>query len=463
MQQFVEDMADIMTNVSGVPSTSMPILSVKAVPMQWNIATDEYQKITTKQASIKTTKNGATWNFDFNDGNYDTISADGVVTYTELIFTYGWKDYEGNTRQMQYALPIYVVEPIKTYVQSTIVAEQISVVDDVRAQGKTNVELKGKSITMINDSDYTLLLEYFYGNGRKKKEDAVVDKIFSLNAEDGSCFEKGTRFVLIDVTHGNQVYYYPAAGENGNVKVDMAGMPGNVSEIPFTDFIGVDGTPYVNQPISALADVEEGTYQDAEGNSLNGYGLEQYLLYVIKPAGTKETRVYDLHTELETGDGKTTELIKKALYGTTEADITVNSIPGITIALKKDGVATNLEGTMGKDTLITADATFEITADSYYWNQVEKSEILDGANYDKYLDVRISLMDEKGNRISLPSGTNFRYMIGGTAAEPQYGPYQAVTEDAIYYYKDIGQNGFKIRGEVALQGYHHIDKNSVKL
>ena len=447
LQQFVEDMADIMTNVSGVPSTSMPILSVKAVPMQWNIATDEYQEITTKQASIKTTKNGAAWNFDFNDGNYDTISADGVVTYTELIFTYGWKDYEGNTRQMQYALPIYVVEPIKTYVQSTIVAEQISVVDDVRAQGKTNVELKSKSITMINDSDYTLLLEYFYGNGRKKKEDAVVDKIFSLNAEDGSCFEKGTRFVLIDVTHGNQVYYYPAAGENGNVKVDMAGMPGNVSEIPFTYFIGVDGTSYVNQPISALADVEEGTYQDAEGNSLNGYGLEQYLLYVIKPAGTKETRVYDLHTELETGDGKTTELIKKALYGTTEADITVNSIPGITIALKKDGVATNLEGTMGKDTLITADATFEITADSYYWNQVEKSEILDGANYDKYLDVRISLMDEKGNRISLPSGTNFRYMIGGTAAEPQYGPYQAVTEDAIYYYKDIGQNGFKIRGE----------------
>ena len=447
LQQFVEDMADIMTNVSGVPSTSMPILSVEAVPMQWDIVTDEYKKITTKQASIKTTQNGAAWNFDFNDGNYDTISADGVVTYTELIFTYGWKDYKGNTRQMQYALPIYVVEPIKTYVQSTIVAEQISVVDDVRAQGKTNVELKGKSITMINDSDYTLLLEYFYGNGRKKKEDAVVDKIFSLNAEDGSCFEKGTRFVLIDVTHGNQVYYYPAAGENGNVKVDMAGMPGNVSEIPFTDFIGVDGTPYVNQPISALADVEEGTYQDAEGNSLNGYGLEQYLLYVIKPAGTKETRVYDLHTELETGDGKTTELIKKALYGTTEADITVNSIPGITIALKKDGVATNLEGTMGKDTLITADATFEITADSYYWNQVEKSEILDGANYDKYLDVRISLMDEKGNRISLPSGTNFRYMIGGTAAEPQYGPYQAVTEDAIYYYKDIGQNGFKIRGE----------------
>lgn len=447
LQQFVEDMADIMTNVSGVPSTSMPILSVKAVPMQWNTATDEYTEITTKQASIKVTNDGTSWKFDFHDGNYDTISAAGVVTYTELVFTYGWTDYNGTARTMKYALPVYVVEPIKTYVQSTIVAEQVSVVADVRTQGKTNVELKDKSITMINDSDYTLLLEYFYGNGRKKKDDAVVDKIFSLNAVDGSCFEKGTRFVLIDVTHGNQVYYYPAAGENGNVKVDMAGMPGNVSEIPFTDFIGVDGTPYVNQPISALTDVEEGMYEDAEGNSLNGYGLEQYLLYVIKPAGTKETRVYDLHTELETGDGKTTELIKKALYGTTKADITVNSIPGITIALKKDGIATNLEGTMGKDTLITADATFEITADDYYWNQVAKSEILDGANYDKYLDVRISLMDEEGNRISLPSGTNFRYMTGGTAAEPQYSPYQAVTKDAIYYYKDIGSTEFKIRGD----------------
>ena len=447
LQQFVEDMADIMTNVSGVPSTSMPILSVKAVPMQWNAATDEYTEISTKQASIKVTNDGTSWKFDFHDGNYDTISAAGVVTFTELVFTYGWTDYNGTARTMKYALPVYVVEPIKTYVQSTIVAEQVSVVEDVRTQGKTNVELKDKSITMINDSDYTLLLEYFYGNGRKKKDDAVVDKIFSLNAVDGSCFEKGTRFVLIDVTHGNQVYYYPAAGENDNVKVDMAGMPGNVSEISFTDFFGVDGTPYVNQPISALTDVEDGRYQDAEGNSLNGYGLEQYLLYVIKPAGTKETRVYDLHTELETGDGKTTELIKKALYGTTKADITVNSIPGITIALKKDGIATSLEGTMGKDTLITADATFEITADDYYWNQVAKSEILDGANYDKYLDVRISLMDEEGNRISLPSGTNFRYMTGGTAAEPQYSPYQAVTEDAIYYYKDIGSTGFKIRGD----------------
>lgn len=455
LQIFVQEMANLMTGEAGAPATDISILAVAAQPKVWNLQTDTSIN-GSGNASINVTQSGNSWQFSYQSGKYDEVNLEaGTLTYTELTFTYSWLGGPSSTPHTRtFVLPVFVEEPILTQVQATIKGGKVTSVEEMRNGGITEKGLNGSAAVMANDSDYTLLLEYVYGKARLTQADASIDKIFGLLSNDGTAsrsFEKGTKLLLIDVTHGNHAYYYPAEIKrdgNGNaVGADMsaAGMPANVTKVKFSEFVDSAGNQYQNQSISGLADVTDTeNYKDENGNPLQNIGVEQYLLMVIKPSASDLSENYRIHTEL---DRTSNPGLDAKIQGDTDADILIDSIKSPEIQLEMGH--TQATGSISKDGGIAAQMSFSVKADSYYWSKLQNNpNAIDGANYGKYLELKLSLKDMEKNPVKMPSGTNFAYQTGTDGAgNPVYSPYQVVTDDsAVYYYKDINQS-YPIRGK----------------
>lgn len=428
LNETITALSDIMTNVSGLSSSKMDILTVDATPKKWNVTKTDTGGYNGEAADsgvkphIAVTKSDSGYTFAYLDSTtgsgeelfdqYD--KAKKTLTYTELTYTYRWSDGSGEHKRV-YVLPIFVEEPLQVDVKMSIQAGRVNSVEAMKNASKG-------SVVMANDSDSTLLLEYTYGKARKSYAKKMPKKIWMTEGTAGSPrkYIEGTKLLLIDVTGGNKPYYYAVSSSTGD-------------QISFTDFTDSAGSPYQEKLINR------------EGFD----GTEQFLLQTIRSdTGLVENTKYDIHTGICDLDGE----LQNKIQGTLEAKIEVDSIPGITITLMTSDHKTNVEGKLTANGELVYTMQFSITADQAYW---QKENTIDSANNNKYLDLACYLMDGKGTeRVSLPAGTNFQYRLEDGSS---YSDLQMIPDrSGIYYYKAVRDKYGKEDSKFLIRG---VDEN----
>ena len=428
LNETITALSDIMTNVSGLSSSKMDILTVDAKPKKWDMTKTDAEGYNGEAADsgvkshIAVTKSGSGYTFAYLDSTtgsgeelfdqYD--KATNTLTYTELTYTYQWSDGSGEHKRV-YVLPIFVEEPLQVDVKMSIQAGRVNSVEAMKNASKDRV-------VMANDSDSTLLLEYTYGKARKSYAETMPKKIWMTEGTAGSPrkYSEGTKLLLIDVTGGNKPYYYTVSSSTGD-------------QISFTDFTDSAGRPYQEKLINR------------EGFD----GTEQFLLQTIR--GDNQAKVktmYDIHTGICDLDGE----LQNKIQGTLEAKIEVDSIPGITITLITSDNKTNVEGKLTANGELVYTMQFSITAEQAYW---QKENTIDSANNNKYLDLACYLMDGKGTeRVSLPAGTNFQYRLADGSS---YSDLQMIPDrSGIYYYKAVREKYGKEDSKFLIRG---VDEN----
>lgn len=429
LNETITALSDIMTNVSGLSSSKMDILTVDATPKKWDVTKTDTGGYNGEAADsgvkphIAVTKSGSGYTFAYLDSTtgsgeelfdqYD--KAKNTLTYTELTYTYQWSDGSGEHKRV-YVLPIFVEEPLQVDVKMSIQAGRVNSVEAMKNASKD-------SVVMANDSDSTLLLEYTYGKARKSYAKTMPKKIWMTEgtADSPRKYSEGTKLLLIDVTGGNKPYYYTVSPSTGD-------------QISFTDFTDSEGSPYQEKLINR----EEGFE-----------GTEQFLLQTIRSdTGLVKNTIYDIHTGICDLDGE----LQNKIQGTLEAKIAVDSIPGITITLITTDHKTNVEGKLTANGELVYTMQFSITAEQAYW---QKENTIDSANNNKYLDLACYLMDaEKKERVPLPAGTNFQYRLEDGSS---YSDLQMIPDrSGIYYYKAVRDKYGKEDSKFLIRG---VDEN----
>lgn len=417
LNETITSLSDIMTNVSGLSASNVDILTVTAMPKVWEVARTDNTGYNGTAASdvegsparahisvTKTADKGYTFAYLTNEEDSTTDlfdrydSATGTLTYTELTYTYEWSDSGSRKHTRTFALPVFVEEPLLVEVQTAIQAGKVT---SVEAMGTE----KQESVVMSNDSDYTLLLEYSFGDARASYDMTMPKEIWRTQQENPLPFAVGTRLLLIDVAGGNRAYYYT---------VDST----TPERIPFTAFKDSSGALYIDKPINRSDNNFEGT--------------EQYLLQVLLPDSVKtsaENTKYDIHA----GICEPAPEVLAKMQGELEKKIAVDSIPGIKITLDTSGGETVVNGTLSANGELIFDMQFSVKGEQAYW---QKKGTIDSANNGKYLDLSCYLMNEAGTEcVTLPVGTNFQYRLdaGGNYSDWQIIPDQS----GVYYYKEI--------------------------
>lgn len=454
IQDAMECIVNVMTNVAGASASDVGS-DYLYITCEQKLYDYEKNETTTSEgtASITAvTENGET--------TYSSSVYDGLVgsklSYTEITFNYdviqGTKNDQNNK---VFKIPIFVEEPILYGVHSMIVEGRVTDVDTVKEKGISESSVTNSSLIMANDSDYTMLLEYTYGEARKNMPGEVcVDKFFSLEALGEKQIPEGTRLMLIDVTDGNKAYYYTVQyikDENGNETLP--------SKVFFSEFQNSAGEYYQSQSINQLEDVTtEGKdcYIDLEGHELTKVGVEQFLLTVLA-AENSDNQVYTIHTGIYVEDESlasrfdTWKDTEEAVAHNEQSSISVTAIPGLTIAFKdkgtdenKDNELTDIEGFISKDGNLNIKANIEIKAeDGVYWAKKQQigsgTPIIDSENNGKYLELAFYLRDKDGNRVKFPTGTNFSYMLAMQDDNTvSYSENKIIPNDSVfYYYKDV--------------------------
>ncbi len=438
LQEVMENITDVMTNIAGASSGDMTLLSVTANKMQCSGSNSTQIKNETPSITVTGSSKRI-----YTSSVYDGVK-DDKLTYTELIYKYNWTSAGSVKHLKEFKIAVFVEEPILYTMHSKIIAGRVTDVDTVKDFGKE--ETTG-SLVMANDSDYSLLLEYCYGKTRTSMSDTLsVDKLFYLtNASGDKELEVGTQLLLVDVTHGNKAYYYTVTEANKDK-----------TQIKFSDFTDASGNAYKNGSISKLPDVTDNAdvdyYTDLGGHKLTNAGVEQYLLTVINNSTSDKKELYQIHTDIYIEDSSFASRFQLAPTSDDEEphlddsvwDIT--SIPGLTVSLvKKEDTQNNGneytdiadDSMISKSKGIDSKVVFTINArDALYWQEKNKdnSVLLDSSNSGKYIDVAFYLRDKNSNRINLPTGTTFSYKLD----DGEYSDYYTITDNAaFYYYKDI--------------------------
>lgn len=419
IQEIMENVTDMMTNVAGSSASDVEILSVQCDPMVFNGSTSV---VGTKSAiSVKKENGGVVYERD----GYDGLTPEGNLCYTRVTFT-----YDNNGRIKEFVVPVFVEEPILYSVHSKIIEGNVSDASTIREKGMSE---DNADIIMGNDSNYTLLLEYSYGEVRKQMPNGVATEkeFYLLGASDYKVWPEGTQILLIDVTGGNKAYYYTIP-------------EGGKTVIRFTDFSDSKGEAYVNKPINALKDeTDPGQeyYTDLGEHQLTNTGVERFILTVLSNDAAVKTETYSFHAGLSVADPGLASRFQLVEEHHDESVWGIKAIAGLDVSLDSENTA--ISGSISNTDEITVQATFEIKAkDGLYWveRNKENSSVIDSANSSKYLEVAFYLRDKEGNRVALPQGTNFSYQIQIEDGSDQIGQSEnkvVADNSMVYYYKDI--------------------------
>lgn len=420
LQEVMENVTDIMTNVAGCSASDMRILSIQCTPMMYDGS--KFTESGTASISAKVTDGIATYQMV----GYDGLQDDNL-TYTRVTFT-----YNNCGRRETFVVPVFVEEPILYSVHSKLMEGRVSEVSTIRDNG-TPEEMN--QIAMANDSDYTLLLEYTYGQAREQMVKGVsTDKQLYMTRDDSPIpWKMGTQILLIDVTGGNKPYYYTVADQE-------------TEYIKFTDFKDSSGNSYAPPSINSLENEgeeegEEGKqiYTDLNNHSLTNTGVERFLLTVLNEEA--ENDLFVLHAGLSIADESLASRFYLEEGHAEETTWRILAIPGLEVGFVTANSSTTIDGSISKTDQLAVKATFELYAkDNLYWVEQarEGSTVIDSSNSSKYLELALYLRDEKGNRVTLPAGTNFSYNEAVAWGGTNYSENRVVADSSIvYYYKDI--------------------------
>ena len=414
-------LSDMMTNVAGLSASKLEILKITQNKVSWDLSTDTRtsKEATEKNACISITGNSKTgYDFAYNGQNFDAYDKTAnKLSYTELVYTYRLADEHVRT----YILPLYVEEPLVLDITAKLLAGRVASEEEMADGIDTTA-------TLANDSDYTLLLDFSYGDARKSYATVMEKQIYLTNTQGVKHFENGTRLLLIDITNGNKPYYYTVTDTS----------PEKLPLSAFTD----TGLPAGSAGTTAYTELSIGRDKNADGTTAYD-GHDRYLLQVL-PGAKGENAIYDIHVGFQ--DVKDDNKASLGMIGTTERTLHIDAIPGLKFKLLESGDknptpkrGTRVTGTLQENAALTVDMEFAVTMDPSY---KDKTNPMDSANNGKYLDLGIYLTDLSGKRVPLPNGTNIRYTDANGVLVTQ-----TITDyTASYYYKDIAKASFPIRG-----------------
>ena len=446
VQESMERVANIMTNMAGNSplfadddDASEIALSIETRRMA--VKDGAVTEVADKVPSIVAEVEGNKTTYTATDAyKFDCITDEGI-TFTEVTFTYSMPDDPYHKKVFK--LNVFVEEPVLYGVHMKIVEGSVSSVAEV----KKSEMLANTAIQIASDSDYTLLMEYAYGDARTKMPDNIyTEKYFYLTENDNPKeIPVGTKLRLIDVSHGNVPYYY---------EVTQSG----VTKVKFSDFVDAAGNAYVNQPVNTLpttTDDGQGYYSDLAAphqetpealalHQLENVGVEQYLLTVLNETGGKQ--LYKIHTGMEAkmvgGTDVQNEGVQSQFSPINDAHeempyFSVTAVPGLVIQLEEgneDNIKTQVSGKISKEDTLHVKMTFSLSAeDQAYWQLMSDGSGMDSENVGKYLELAFYFRDGT-KRINLPDGTNFSYLLPNGS----YSDNKVIQNNTlVYYYKDI--------------------------
>lgn len=421
VQEVVDTIADMMTNVAGLPASKIKLLEVKAEPMKWENATATPDP--GADTSLKTQAEGGTWSFAYQ--KYDTVTAD-YATYTLLTFTYSWLESGKTKQETKFAIPVFVEEMLEIDVHTRIIEGNVYNVETLKTKGQMD------SILMANDSTYSVLTEYVYGSARKNLSGTtVIPKDFYLKefqsgaGEQEKRIPEGTKLTLVDITGMGKPYYYTVGR-------------GGVTTVPYTAFLDSQGNAYQNKAIKDLPDVTTdgyppGEYMDMSGQVKRDAGREQFITMVERPGESgNANEVYTIHSMPVVTD----PILLKKMILSEKTKLSIKSIPGLKVSIVTGEGKTDIEGEISKNGKIWERLVFALNANDLYWVEKNGSTgMIDSANHDKFLEAGMYFKDGGNNRIRIPEGTNIRYKT----EQGDFTDWRTVNNSSIvYFYKDSG-------------------------
>ncbi|EOS73202.1 hypothetical protein C819_03927 [Lachnospiraceae bacterium 10-1] len=458
--RLMKDVVAALTGVGGVYSSDdsangssysdamAKIVNIDAKPMQIN--PDGTISVAAGVPSLSAAKNGNKWTVKYED--YDNDGIDGKPqTFTLLTITYSWQytpcgQADKVERKEVVRIPVYVMVRLGIDTHLKIMEDLVYNADKVKEEGMYS------SVTIANDSSYTLYTEYIYDSARKKYSDVEVEKKVGMTNAEGRevGFAKGTKLTLIDVSDNNKVYYY-------TVKDNDTG------PYYYTDFTDEDGNSYVNKKIGQDNGFDiygkDETFESTdmvngktETFTYSDVAVERFLITVdisdVKPEdriGT-ESRKFDISPELSEDLEKRTTLVD-------HTDLQAQIQPGMIISFYQKGMAheeekTWIEGSIKADEhgIVNIWAAIDIRAEDLYWSAVRQdgANTIDSANSNKSLELQTYLTLSDGQETSLPDGTNV--FIKGERTQPILSAKPGVIEETglgayndasnIYFYRD---------------------------
>ncbi|MBQ3583996.1 MAG: hypothetical protein IJA27_04715 [Lachnospiraceae bacterium] len=371
------------------------------------------------KTSVKATNE---YTLSLDDCPYDErIEKDGEIYYTITLlqYTYRARTTTGIYNETVY-IPVYVKEKVTLRSSVRILSGEDYSYTSAKTEGKSG------ELVIAHGSQYTIFAELTLDSIRLKEafKDIVVNKTLVF-ANSQESIPKGTKLTLVDYQTGKE-YYYTVGDEY-------------INEIPFTAFTN-NGAAYTERKIgSDGVTFTANNYTMFDGTTISGEaGIERFYIFVEPPEGDHNI-TFDFEIEAEPLDQNGINMdgyFKKYL----DEKINMEFIPGPQISFagvsrdSDSGIYTGTEnvtytiGTISQEKTIEVDATIDISlADSTspYWTK--KDSTIDSTNNGKYLDVALSLIDENGQEIAWPEGTNIIFN-GGTP--------QPVNGSVLYLYKD---------------------------
>ena len=462
--QLMKGVVAALTGVGGIYSSDdsahgssysdamAKVINIDTKPMQINAdgTITEISDPAGDIVSLSARKEGSKWTVDYN--TYDSDGTDGSPqTFTLLTITYSWRYTPcGQTgsieRKEVVRIPVYVMVRLGIDTHLKIMEDLVYNADKVKEEGMYS------SVTIANDSSYTLYSEYIYDSAREKYKDVQVEKKVGMTNEKGDeiGFARGTKLTLIDVSDNNKVYYYTVKDND----------PGPYY---YTDFMDENGNPYVNKKIGQDEGFDiygkDETFESTdmvdgktETFTYSDVAVERFLITVdisdVKHEdriGT-ESRKFDISPDL-------TEDLEKRTTLVNHTNIQAQIQPGINISFYQKGMESEdektwIEGSIKADEngLVNIWAAIDIRADDLYWSAVRQDgdNTIDSANSNKYLELQVYLTLPDGQEVALPDGTNV--FIKGERTQPVLHTKPGVLEETglgayndasnIYFYKD---------------------------
>ncbi|MBQ4521472.1 MAG: hypothetical protein IJA10_00760 [Lachnospiraceae bacterium] len=382
------------------------------------------------------------------DCPYDVVIEQGndkYYTISLLCYTYHSYSYDQTEKKETIYIPVFVTKKVtvNSYL-SILEGEEYSLEQAVTNGYKDNVVIS-------HDSTYTVYSEFVYDDVRKEDgfSDIEIEKtlVFETNKADGYeaiNMQSGTKYTLIDVQTGKEYYYMVPEG--------------GVSEIPFSSFVDADGEPYSQRNIgdgitTTKTDYTSITYKDstASQDTFEGeVGLERFFI-VVRPSGKDNNMSFRLSIKtkaVDANDEDKEESVRKFLAEGVNITNIYGPLIGFEGLTSVDNVLTGTEGVteitgkISRDETLKVDGRIRVSVvpendpnsargGSPYWINKANGNTIDSANAGKYLEIGVTLIDEDGQEVQWPEGTNI--IINGGNPKPLQG------NSVIYTYKDNGE------------------------
>lgn len=437
----INTVLSVLTNYGGLlteaNATNGNVTNVTPIKMEVKEGIVTQSKDSSQEPSITVTKgNNSTLNCNVNSSGYDVQTDPKNGTFTVLRVEYKW-DNTNNTiayndagnvystdskHTMIIDIPIYLEKVLEYQTHITGVQGAEYYLDNLLTNGES-------SILTLRDT-YTAYVEYIYNDAYDKYNSELTKEICfkRTQAAGNETISEGTKFVLIDLTNNGHAYYY---------KVER-----NMQSVPFNAFKDSTGATYQEATIKSLSQTGSESmdhtlyskHEDADNKSMPGsyYAAQQYIILVDSSEMISDVENYAYQFVVQPIEAENETLLRRSIEKkcpeTCKLEIT--EYQGIKGTFDEEN--TKITGEISPESNVTINLDYTISAPTAYWNYIgaNKNSILS-----QYLDVAIYL-DQNGNRVALPTGTQVIFNTASNEDEPIVGVMQG--NAILYRYKDAG-------------------------